>query len=230
MPLVSLALWTTVAEDGPIGRFGGPELVGYFLGALVVRQVTGSWLVWEMSMEVKSGALSRRLLKPIHPLVAYSAENIGAMPMRAAISLPIAIVAVWLGAGDVPSDPVIVGAWVVSLLGAWLINFFTMALMGTLSFYFESATAVFQLWLMGFMLLSGYLVPLELLPGWARSLAAILPFRYTLAFPVEAIVGLSDRRSVLVDLCVQWAYVAASCAAAILAFRRAARRFSAVGA
>ena len=35
------------------------------------------------------------------------------------------------------------------------------------------------------MILSGYLIPLELLPSWTRAIADALPFRYTLAFPVE---------------------------------------------
>ena len=31
MPLVSLALWSAVAREAPVGRFGPGEFVGYFL-------------------------------------------------------------------------------------------------------------------------------------------------------------------------------------------------------
>jgi ABC-2 type transport system permease protein len=40
--------------------------------------MTGSWVVWDLVREVKDGTLSTRLLRPIHPLVAYSAENLAA--------------------------------------------------------------------------------------------------------------------------------------------------------
>jgi ABC-2 type transport system permease protein len=230
MPLVSLALWSAVAESGPLGRFGRGELVAYFLSTHVVRQLTGSWLVWEMNQEIKSGTLARRLLKPIHPLIHYSAENLAALPLRAAISAPIAIVALVFGtASRFPRDPVIVTVWLVSLFGAWLINFFTMSIIGTLAFFIESSTAVFEVWLLGFMLLSGYLMPLELLPSWARVAADVLPFRYTLSFPVEIAIGLEDRASALRHLGIQWAFVVATGLGAVWLFQLGLKRFQAFG-
>ena len=130
----------------------------------------------------------------MHPLVAYSAENLSALPLRAALSLPIAVITLLVI--EPCARPTSPGrdrrARRVSLLGAWLINFFTMALVGTLAFFLESSTAIFEIWLVAFMLLSGYLVPLELFPAWLRDLATALPFRYTLAFPVEVLTGMAQ--------------------------------------
>lgn len=230
MPLVSLALWSAVAESAPVGRFTQQRFSAYFLATLVVRQLTGSWLVWEMNQEIRSGGLSRRLLKPIHPLVAYSAENLSALPLRAALSAPIALVALWVTPGGaLPSGPVDLTLFALSLLGAWLINFFTMALIGTLAFFIESSTAIFEIWLVAFMLLSGYLVPLELFPPALRAVSHALPFRYTVAFPVEAFIGMMDRGAVLRDLGIQWAYVLGCGGAALLGWRAGLRRFSAYG-
>lgn len=227
MPLVSLALWSAVAAEAPVGRFGPERFAGYFLAALVVRQVTGSWLVWELNMEIRQGTLSQRLLKPIHPLWVFAAENLAAVPLRALLSLPIAIVAV--ASGELTKDPALLGIFVASMVGAWLINFFTMALIGSLAFFLESSTSVFELWLLSFMLLSGYLVPLELFPGWVRTVAEALPFRYTLGYPSEVVVGLLDRREALAQLAVQWSYAAGAAVAALLAFRAGLRRFGAFG-
>lgn len=230
MPLVSLALWGAVAANGPVGRFGQKEFVAYFLATLVVRQLTGSWIVWEMNQEIKTGSLARRLLKPIHPLIAYSAENLAALPMRALISVPIAVVMLAVGSGArLPRDTTSLAVLAASLLGAWLINFFVMAAIGTLAFFIESSTSVFEIWLMGFMVLSGYLVPLELLPGWARTVAWALPFRYTLAFPVELSIGMLDVHTAFHELAIQWAFVLGCAGAALLAFRAGLRRYSAYG-
>src|SRR5512133_3540942 len=94
MPLVMLALMTAVAREAPIGRFGQADFTAYYLAALVVRLNTGAWVIWEVNFEIRQGTLAFRLLRPVHPLVAYACENVGAMPLRVLISLPIAIVAV----------------------------------------------------------------------------------------------------------------------------------------
>ena len=230
MPLVSLALWSAVAAEAPVGRFTQQRFSAYFLATLVVRQLTGCWLVWELNQEIRSGSLSRRLLQPIHPLIAFSAENISALPLRAVLSAPVAILAlVVLDPGAIPASAPRLGVFALSLLGAWLINFLTMAVIGSLAFFLESSTALFEIWLVAFMLLSGYLVPLELFPPWLRAVTAALPFRYTVAFPVETLIGLLRMDEALRDLAVQWAYVAACAAAALVTWRAGIKRFSALG-
>ena len=230
MPLVSLALWSAVAETAPVGRFTQQGFASYFLATLLVRQLTGSWLVWELNQEIRSGTLSRRLLRPIHPLVGYSAENLAAVPLRAALTLPAAIVWLWvLEPGAFPGSPGLLVAAALAVLGAWLINFFIMALIGSIAFYLESSTAIFELWMVAFMLLSGYLIPLELFPAGLRGVAHALPFRYTIALPVEILTGLLRGDAILRELAIQWAYVVGCSAAAILAFRAGVRRFSAFG-
>jgi ABC-2 type transport system permease protein len=230
MPLVSLALWSAVAATAPVGRFTQRGFAAYFLATLVVRQLTGCWLVWELNQDIRGGTLSRRLLRPIHPLVGYSAENLAAIPLRAALTLPAVVV--WLAVlepGALPHSAGAILASILAILGAWLLNFFTMALIGSFAFYLESSTGIFELWQIAFMLLSGYLVPLELFPAALRGAAHALPFRYTIAFPVELLTGLLHGGAILRELAIQWAYVAGLGAAAILVFRAGVRRFSAFG-
>lgn len=227
MPLVSLALWSAVSRNAPLGRFGPTQFVGYFLAALIVRQITGCWLVWELNLEIKQGTLSQRLLKPIHPLWVYSASNIAAIPLRTGLCVPIFAIAIFQA--NFTTDPVLLGVFFLSVIGAWCINFFAMTLIGSLAFYLESSTGVYELWLTTFITLSGYLVPLELFPDWARDIAYVLPFRYTLGFPVEVITGLLDVPTALRLLGVQWMHATGIAIAGILAFRSGLRRFGAFG-
>ena len=92
MPLVMLALWHAVAEDGAVGRFDQPKFTAYYLAVLIVRLVTSNWMAWQMSMEVRDGTLSAKLLRPIHPLYAYAADHISAIPMRLLYVSPIVVV------------------------------------------------------------------------------------------------------------------------------------------
>jgi ABC-2 type transport system permease protein len=181
-------------------------------------------------MEIRQGTLAHRLLRPIHPLVAYAAENVAAMPLRILLALPIALVLLWAVGGDrITHDPVLLAIFPVSVLGAWLITFLAMCIVGSLAFHIDSAGAVFEVWLGLFGIFSGYLVPLELYPGWVTALARFLPFRYMLGFPVEMIVGMTARADALLELALQWAFVLVLLVGARAAFGLGLRRFAAFG-
>jgi ABC-2 type transport system permease protein len=230
MPLVMLAVWLAVASGGPVGRFDSHQFTAYYLAVLVVRLLTSTWVVWQMSMEIRDGTLSARLLRPIHPLYAYAAQHIAGVPMRALVISPIFAVLVFAAGERVGlGSPALVAIFLLSLLGAWLLIFFTMVLVGALAFFVDSAIAVFELWLAVHAIFSGYLIPLEMLPSWIGRAAAVLPFRFMLGYPVEILVGLLGPRAALAQLGVQWGYVVVLCALAMMVWRSGLRRFSAFG-
>lgn len=233
MPLVNLALWSAAAQGGSIGGYDQRDLTAYFLGALVVRQLTSSWVLWEMSREIRMGLLSMRLLRPIHPLWAYSAENLSALPLRAVFALPVAVIGIAVAGGQrVATDPTLWALLVPALLGAWMINFWANCLMGTLNFWLEQSTAVFQLWLGAYFVLSGYLFPLGFVEGHAGARAVVehLPFYSMAGFPVELLLGRMSVEVALSRLAVQWAWVLGLGASAVLAWRAGVGRYNAVGA
>jgi ABC-2 type transport system permease protein len=230
MPLVMMALWNAVAAEGPVGRFGQKELNTYYLATLVVRIMTSSWMVWELTMDIRGGRLSTRLLRPLHPLLAYSAQHLAAVPLRALVVSPLIVLVFVVSQGELGlTDPVRLGIFLLSLAGAWLLLFLTMILIGSLAMFVDSALSVFELWLGIHFVLSGYLVPIELLPAWAVRLTHALPFWYTLGFPIETAVGLLDRGGALAALGVQWLYVAVMLVLALAVWRAGMRRFVAFG-
>jgi ABC-2 type transport system permease protein len=230
MPIIMLGLWTAVAREGPLGRFGEREFQAYFLATLVVRLSTGSWVVWDINTEVRQGTLQKRLLRPIHPLLTYLAENMAALPMRFVVILPIACGTIlWLGRGVLTHDPLQLAIVPLSLLGAFLLTFWAMASIGTLSMFLESSIAVFDLWLGFYTVLSGYVMPLALFPERVQAVLVWLPFRQMLAFPVENMLGLLSREQSLSGLLLQWAYVGLFAFIARQLWRAGMKRFAAFG-
>jgi ABC-2 type transport system permease protein len=230
MPLVMLALWHAVAAGGPVGRFDQTQFTAYYLGVLVVRLATSNWMAWQMSMEIRDGTLAAKLLRPIHPLVAYGAEQAEAIPLRMVVVSPIVVA---LGFAAWPRllrhDPRLLGVLLLSLVGAWLLMYFFNVLIGALTFYVDSVMGVFELWIGVHGIFSGYLIPLEVLPGWVSKFAAVLPFRFMLAFPVETLVGLTPPAQALRQLAAQWLYVTVIGVLALRAWRVGVRRFAAFG-
>ena len=104
-----------------------------------------------------------------------------------------------------------------------------MLVVGSLGLFWESSLALYDLWLGLFFVFSGYLMPLSFFPGWLRVLSWWLPFRYTLAFPVEAMLGLESLEQAVRSLVVQWAYVAAFLGLALFLWRRGLARYAVYG-
>ena len=230
MPLIMLALWSTVARDAPVGRFDQQDFVAYFLATFIVRQLTGAWVAWQLSFEVRTGTLSMRLLRPLHPMVSYAVENLAAIPLRLIIALPVAVVALLLvGSERLPKSALLWVVFLLSLLGSWLITFLANSAIGTLALWTGSSIKVMDVWLALFMVLSGYLIPEELFPPVVRSAVEVLPFRYQIGFPVEVLTSAHDTRTALILLARQWTWVAISFFLVGVLWRRGLRRFAAYG-
>ena len=200
-PLIMLGLWTSVAREQPFKGYSSPTFVAYFLATLIVRQLTGNWVAWQISEEIRSGAMAMRLLRPIHPFFAYAASHAAAIPFRSIIALPVALVLLASsGVTALTTDPVRLALLVPSIGLAWLITFAILFAIGALAFFLTQTMAIANLYFALFSLFSGYLMPLELLPGPVASVAAWLPFRFMLSVPVELMMSRSLDREQLARL------------------------------
>jgi ABC-2 type transport system permease protein len=229
LPLVMLALWNAAAAEGPLSGFGQAEFARYFTATLVVRQLTGAWIVWELNHQVRTGALSPQLLRPVHPLAQNLAETAAAVPFRLVVLAPILVLLLawrpdiaWVPS---PAQALLGGCSVVL---AFLLSWLVQAIFGMLAFWLEQSLGLFSLWFAAYALLGGYFLPVALLPGPVRAAAAWLPFQATLATPVEVLLGMSADpvRAVLVQLV--WVALALSVCAVM--WRRGLVRYGAVGA
>jgi ABC-2 type transport system permease protein len=230
MPLVMMALWTAVARDAPIGRFGQADFVAYFLATFIVRQLVGSWVAWQMNFEVRTGTLSMRLLRPLPPIVAWAVEHIAAMPLRVAVSVPVALVLLLtVGAKMVTGSVALWALWVPSIIGGWAITFLAGVCIGALCFFMEQSVKLMDVWLAAFFVFSGYLIPIDLFPAWLARIVNWMPFRYQIGFPVELMTGRYELVAALVMLGKQWAWVTALGFLAWGMWRAGLRRFAAYG-
>jgi len=230
MPFISMALWTAVARSSPVGRYDSEDFVRYFLATFTVRQMTGSWVSWQMNYEVRQGVLSMRLLRPISPLWSYAAENLGYMPMRVVMVLPVVLFSVFqLGAGSLPRT-----AWgwlffLLALVGGWLVTFLANVAIGTLSLYIESSSRLMDVWYALFLVCSGYLYPVELFPPALRGALDWMPFRYQIGLPVELMTNAHDFGTALSLLARQWLWAAGLLIVSVVSWKRGLKRFGAYG-
>ena len=229
-PLIMLGLWTSVAREAPFRGYSSAGFVAYFLATLIVRQLTGNWVAWQISEEVRSGAMAMRLLRPIHPFFAYAASHAAAIPFRSFIALPVAFVLLASsGASALSTAPAQLALLVPSLLLAWLLTFAVLFAIGALAFFLTQTMALANLYFGLFSLFSGYLMPLELLPRPIAAAAGWLPFRFMMSAPVELLTKPYDREQLARLLGGQAAWTAVMLAVALAVWRAGVKRFEAVG-
>ena len=97
------------------------------------------------------------------------------------------------------------------------------------TFYTTRVAALFEIYMVAELMLSGRLVPMSLMPSWVQAVAAWAPFKWTFSFPIETLVGDLGTRALLLGLATQLLWIGIGAGLLALAWRAAVRRYSAVG-
>lgn len=229
LPLVMLSLWNAASAQGPLAGFSQDDFARYFAVTLIVRQLTGAWIVWELNYDIRTGGLSPKLLRPVNPLWYNFASTLAAVPWRLLVLAPLlAGLAVWRPAVlFVPGVAEAVG-FVVSVVLAFLAAWVVQCLFGLASFWVEQSLGLFSVYFAVWGLLSGYIVPLPLLPEGLAAVVAWLPFHATLGAPVDILTGAEP--DILGTLALQAGWVVIGLGACVGMWRAGLRRYGAVGA
>lgn len=229
-PLVSLALWHSLAAAGPIGDYGRADFIAYFVAAFLIRQLTASWVVWDLSTQIASGDLSTLLMRPVHPLLHHLMSNLAALPVRMLLAAPLGVIVLVI-AGGVAVDPgvhLLLAPLAIAL--AWLLNLSVQLCVACLAFWVTSSIALFEVWLGLYMVLSGYAVPTSLFPAGLAAVVRWLPFHAVLGFPVELVIGRLSGPEIAAGFVLQAVWLAVFGGLALWLWRRGLRVYGAVGA
>ncbi len=231
MPLISLVLWRSLAEDGPIGGYDQQGFDSYFVAAFLVRQLTSSWVVWDLDRQVRTGELSAMLLRPVHPVVHHVAINLSALPLRSLLAAPVGLGVLLATRGvTLAEDGALLALAIPAIALAWLLNFLTQLAIGCLAFWLTKAAALYDLWLGAYIVLAGYLIPTSLFPAGLAEVARVLPFHAALGFPVELLVGRLSVSEALAGIGLQLAWVVGSGVLAAISWKRGLKAYGAFGA
>jgi len=230
LPLVMLAAWLSLGQDGPVGSFTPHDFIAYYLAAIFVRHMTGVWIIWDLDYQIRQGEFSMQLLRPLNPIHYWAVNGFGSKWLRLLVLLPIFGLAMWFTGISFDLRPLSLVLFVIALAGTWVLNFLVQYLNGLLGFWITKAVAVFDLWFGLWSIFSGYLIPLELLPTAVQRAAYWLPFRYQLAVPLEISIGRLHGAELWRSLAMQWLWIGICYGLYRLMWRQGIKKYSAVGA
>lgn len=230
-PIVYLVVWTTIAEQqgGAVQGITTGEFAAYYIVWTLVRNMNIVFTPYGWEWRIREGQLSAALLRPLHPLHDDIAGFAGWKFVVILMWLPIAAV-LWLLFDPVLAPTLLeVGVFCIAIWGAYLIRTMFLSSLGMITFWTTRVGAIFELAIAIELLLSGRLVPLPLMPGWAQNVANVLPFKWSFYFPIEALVGNLSRGELLGGLAIQLSWIVALTGLTMVVWRVAVRRYSAVG-
>jgi ABC-2 type transport system permease protein len=230
-PVIYLVVWTTIARahGGTVGGLTAGAFAAYYIVWTLVRMMNIVFTPFGWEWRIREGELSSQLLRPLHPIHYDLASFAGQKVPWLVLYLPIAVALSLVFHPTLNPNALQIVAFLVAIWGAYVIRSFNNFSLGMVTFWTTRVGAIFQVWFLAELLLSGRLLPLTLMPHWSQTLAAWLPFKYTFYFPIEALVGHMPTSSLLGGLGMQLLWIVVCAVVAFGFWRLAVRRYSAVG-
>lgn len=168
-------------------------VVTYYILLMLVSKFTSDYTVEHGIRNILNGTFSNLLLKPYNYLLEYLGINIGGNILRVFLFLPAFLLGMlislnsnlWLMKFNILS--ILLG--LVAILLGFLINFLIGNIISLIAIRIKEMDSIRIFFYNIASLLSGEFIPLVFLTGFANSFIKLLPFRYTLSFPVEIFIG-----------------------------------------
>lgn len=230
-PVVYLTVWTTVAEQrgGEVGGLATGAISGYFVVWTFVRIMNVVYTPYGFESRIQRGYFSAQLLRPAHP-IHYDVSYFAGYNVTALLTwLPVAAVLVVAFRPELSPGPLEVAVFAVAIWGAYLVRSMFLWVLGMVSFWSTRASALFELYVVCELLFSGRLVPMDLMPEPLPTIAGWLPFYWSFGFPIETLVVGMGTRELLTGLAMQALWTAIGAAVVAAVWKRAVRRYAAVG-
>lgn len=232
--VIQTALWLVLYDDSP-GRehfgFTYPQMMAYTVLAQLISRLVRTGFEYELNQDIRTGSLDRYLAKPISyfgfRLFSFMGDKIVQL-LFSLILLAIAILSLAAFAGFV-FVPVSAIYFAFGLFVAFLLNFLLFWCVGLAGFWLTEIGFLFEAIRIVIIAASGGIFPLSVFGSAGERVLSLLPFRYTIQFPVELLTGRLPRELLLPSFLISAFWIAALTVLSRALWKAGLRRFAAVG-
>ena len=236
LPFVTqIFLWAAVFDangNQPIAGYTYENFMAYFLLTQVTRAFSSMpGLASNIALDIRNGTIKKYLIQPIdmvgflllkrvaHKLVYYL---VAAAPFALVFYLARGFFGGW-------PDPVVVAAFIASLVMSFLLGFFLEATIGMVGFWFLEVSSLLFVYMLFSFFFSGHMFPIDMLPGFWGEFVQALPLKYLAYFPAAVFLGKVSGQELVNGLLVQAAWVLFFAATCRATFHFGVKRYSAFG-
>jgi ABC-2 type transport system permease protein len=227
--LIYLFVWSAAAGEVGIGGLSRGEFVAYYLIFINVNQLTYAQTNWTVGDIIRYGGLNRLLLYPVSPLYDTIATEVAGKAVYMLFTISVTTLLALLLRPDWTITLENALLFILALVLAFLLRFFWGLWVACLAFWTTRADSLLSVQDALVFLLGGQVAPYALLPGAMQSLAAILPFRWMISFPVEVLSGHLMTGEIVSGLAIQIVWLLVALVLYRVIWRQGLRRYVAVG-
>lgn len=231
MPLVSLAIWYTVAAASPAGP-SQREVFTYYIFIMFIMIITNAWAGFFLSREILEGEIVQFLTRPLSVFWKYIVNNVVEKTVKLLIPLPLLFVAVavfrhYFAPAIFQTSHL--ALFIVTLLIAVVLHFNIDMVFGVLAFWLEDAMQIRHYNEMLASIASGVMIPFAFMPQSARFIFSFLPFRYYISLPVDLLLGQIDTTLIPLLIAYQITWAIGSAVLLTILWKRGLRRYAPPG-
>ncbi len=227
-------LWTAIfshTTQTEVYGYTYRQMIAYtFLAGLVAR-IVRTGFEYEIMDDVKSGKYSKFLVQPLgyfpYRLASFMGQKLPNMGMILII-LVVALVGLNFFWG-VSLEALRMVTFLVTLLLAVALNFLIFYCFSAMAFWIVEIGFLFEGIRIVTVLLSGGIFPLEVFGARLLQIMNLLPFKYTVNYPINVLNGKIPSGEIAGGLLMQCLWIAVFLGIADLLWRIGGRRYVAVG-
>ena len=227
-------MWTAIfqsASEGEIYGYTYRQMIAYtFLAGLVAR-IVRTGFEYEIMEDIKNGKFSQFLVQPLgyfpYRLSSYLGQKLPNLGMILGI---LALVLLGLNAfWGVSLEFYRVLAFLVTLVLAVMLNFVIFYCFSAVAFWVIEIGFLFEGIRIVTILFSGGIFPLEVFGARFLQVMNLLPFKYTVSYPINVLNGKISPGEMGMGMLIQCFWIAACLIFANFLWKIGGRRYVAVG-
>jgi ABC-2 type transport system permease protein len=190
--IIYVFFWRAIyADTNEIAGLTLQHTLNFILFGLFFNALDDNMMIWEFGTQMRQGQIAVILLRPLDMQLTYYAVSLGRLVMMFVLRLPMVIIATIFFGLQLPADPAVWGAFILSALLGHAALFFFYYAVGCLTFY------ITEVWGLGVamnglaLFFSGQLLPLVMMPVWLRTIVQALPFAQAVYYPLSILTSIT---------------------------------------
>ena len=232
--LVQYFVWTSVyGTKSSLGGIRLHQMIVYFAANALIGYFTMDFADWNLQMLVRTGKFLTFAIRPIHHRLFAFSQKIGHRFLGFFFEvIPCLLIITLLF--RVNMMPIYIGWTLLSVLLAFLMNFYINYIIGLTAFWFTQSSGIRNIYQLFSSIFSGSLIPLVFFPKPLQLMLFFMPFQYVSYVPSMVYTGSYTLAGLVlpipVILCIQALAVLLTALLSEWFYRVSIRRFTGVGA
>mgnify|MGYP005840042177 CR=1 FL=1 len=226
------ALESSASGRSTVAGYTYHDFIAYYLLTMVSRAFSSMpGLASGIARDIRDGTIKKYLIQPVDMLGFLLLYRVAHKAVYYAVALlPFALV-FYLCRGFFPAWQgwPTMGAYLASLLMAFLLGFFLEATIGMIGFWFLEVNSLLFVYMLFNFFFSGHMFPIDMLPGVWGDLVRLIPLHYLAYFPAAVLLGKIAGPELVFGLWVQLGWVVFFVVLSRAAFYFGLRRYAGFG-